>query len=358
MHYITAKFHHRYLYQISSNPFSLFADYISASPLLASCGISATNLTADLSQWKAKGEEIAKNLNFSFDFTSLEEFQKRRIYQYYLPVYFWCQKQLAAHRATGTKSPLVIGISAPQGCGKSTLCEQLEALFTSSGLIAASVSIDDFYLSYDGQQAVAQTYATNPLLQMRGNAGSHDLDLGAETLQALRAATSSKDAVKLPRYDKSAYQGKGDRAVPTTWPSVSGPVDIVLFEGWMLGFAPVEESEAASVDQNLVPVNAFLQAYKSAWDSAVDSWLVVKVNDPQYAYKWRLQAERAMRAAGKPAMSDEQVAQFVDRFMPAYKCYLAGLYKNGPTTAATGKVLVVEVDENREPISKQPQPIM
>jgi D-glycerate 3-kinase len=273
-------------------------------------------------------------------------------------VYFWCQKQLTAHRATGSKSPLVIGISAPQGCGKSTLCEQLEALFTSSGLTAASVSIDDFYLTYDGQQAVAQTYSTNPLLQMRGNAGSHDLDLGAETLQALRAATSAKDSVKLPRYEKSAYQGQGDRAASGTWPSVSGPVDIVLFEGWMLGFAPVEESQAASVDQNLIPVNAFLQAYKSAWDSAVDSWLVVKVKDPEYAYKWRLQAERAMRAAGKPAMTDEQVAQFVDRFMPAYKCYLTGLYKDGPTTAAKGQVLVVEVDENREPISQQPNPIM
>ena len=85
---------------------------------------------------------------------------------------------------------------------------------------------------------------------------------------------------------------------------------------------------------------------------------MVKVKDPEYAYKWRLQAERAMRAEGRPAMTDEQVAQFVDRFMPAYKCYLSGLYKNGPTTAAAGKLLVVEVDENREPVSKQPQPIM
>jgi pantothenate kinase-related protein Tda10 len=36
-------------------------------------------------------------------------------------------------------------------------------------------------------------------------------------------------------------------------------VDVVLFEGWMLGFAPVADAEAAAVDPNLAPVNAFLR---------------------------------------------------------------------------------------------------
>ena len=325
---------------------------------MASCGLTTADIAAALPEWLSKGSEIAKNLKFPQDFNSLEEFQKSRIYQYYLPVFFWCQNQLKAHKAAEAPGPLIVGISAPQGCGKSTLCEQLEALFTSAGLTAASVSIDDFYLSYEGQQVVATAHPTNPLLQMRGNAGSHDLELGTSTLSALRAATSAKSVVPLPRYNKSAYSGKGDRADPTTWPSVSGPVDIVLFEGWMLGFAPVEDSAAVSVDPNLTPVNAFLKEYKAAWDAWVDCWLVVRVSDPQYAYKWRLQAERAMRAAGKPAMTDEQVGQFVDRFMPAYKCCLPGLYGSGPTTAAPGKLLVVEVDENREPVPQQPAKIM
>ena len=216
------------------------------------------------------------------------------------------------------------------------------------------MSIDDFYLSFEGQQAVAAEHPNNPLLQMRGNAGSHDLVLGTETLLALKSATSADSVVHLPRYNKSAYEGRGDRAAFETWPAVSGPVDIVLFEGWMFGFAPVDAAAAAAVDQNLVPVNTFLQEYRAAWDATVDAWLVVRVADPQFAYKWRLQAERAMRAAGKPAMTDEQVAEFVDRFMSAYRCYLPGLYMNGPTTAAQGKVLVIEVDENREPVAEQP----
>ena len=54
----------------------------------------------------------------------------------------------------------------------------------------------------------------------------------------------------------------------------------------------------------------------------------------------------------------EQVAAFVDRFMPAYRCYLPGLYERGPTTARAGHLLVVEVDEGRDPVAAQPDPIM
>lgn len=278
-----------------------------------------------------------------------------RIYQYYLPVFFWCERQLKAHKASGAPGPLVIGISAPQGCGKSTVCEQLEVLLTSTGSTAVSVSIDDFYLTNTDQRALASTHRSNPLLQQRGNAGSHDLTLGSSTLSALSAGTST---VQIPRYDKSAFEGQGDRALSFTWPEVRPPVDVVLFEGWMLGFRPVGSQAAAAVDPNLAAVDQFLQKYEEAWDSFVGAWLVVKVADPSYAFKWRLQAEQAMRAKGKPAMTDEQVSQFVSRYMPAYKCYLPGLYGKGPTTARPGKLLVIEVDESRSPVAVQPAPIM
>ncbi len=59
-----------------------------------------------------------------------------------------------------------------------------------------------------------------------------------------------------------------------------------------------------------------------------------------------------------PPSMPPQVAAFVDRFMPAYRCYLPGLYGQGPTTARSGHLLVVEVDEGREPVAQQPDPIM
>lgn len=259
------------------------------------------------------------------------------------------------HKKKKKSGPLVLGISAPQGCGKSTLCEQLESVFQHLGMTAASVSIDDFYHTRKNQVAVAEEYAGNRLLEMRGNAGSHDVALGTKTLQALKKATSSESTVALPRYDKSMHQGKGDRSDESTWPVVDGPVDVVLFEGWMLGFSHVKNPR--KVDPDLETVNSFLKGYKKAWDQFVDSWLVIKVADPTFSHRWRLQAEKRMRDAGRTAMTDEEVAVFVDRFMPAYKCYLPGLYTKGPTTARKGRLLILQVDENREPLENQPAPL-
>lgn len=49
----------------------------------------------------------------------------------------------------------------------------------------------------------------------------------------------------------------------------------------MLGFSPIDGSAATGVEASLSEVNARLAAYKEAWDSAVDSWLVIKIGDPQ-----------------------------------------------------------------------------
>ncbi len=128
---------------------------------------------------------------------------------------------------------------------------------------------------------------------MRGNAGTHDLQLGVATLSALRSLNSAGPEaaapVAVPRYDKSAFGGLGDRAAQETWPTVSAPLDVVLFEGWMLGFAPVGAEAAAAVEPALVEVDRRLAAYKEAWDSACDAWLVVRIGDPQWVFGWRLQ---------------------------------------------------------------------
>ncbi len=77
----------------------------------------------------------------------------------------------------------------------------------------------------------------------------------------------------------------------------------------------------------------------------------------QWVYGWRLQAEQGMRAAGKAGMTDEQIADFVSRYIPAYTAYLPGLYKSGPTTCQPGRTLVIQVDQNRAPVAVQPPPI-
>lgn len=329
--------------------------FICQSPLLANCGISPADVASNVGEWRRLGCQLAEHLQLPH-VDQLDAFSRQRIFQYYLPVFFWADAQLAARRASGAPGPLVLGISAPQGCGKSTLCDALCVLFERNARSAAAVSVDDFYLTNADQRALAAAHPGNPLLELRGNAGTHDMALGTSSLRALRAATQPGATVPIPRYDKSAYQGRGDRADPSIWPSVPSPVDVVLFEGWMLGFRPLESEAVAAVDPHLIPVNDALRGYKEAWDSFADAWLVVRVDDPSYAHRWRLQAEQAQRAAGRPAMTDEEVKGFVDRFMPGYRAYLPGLYAAGPTTAQPGALLVVQVDEGRQPLAQQQPP--
>lgn len=45
---------------------------------------------------------------------------------------------------------------------------------------------------------------------------------------------------KIPRYDKSAYSGQGDRVPKEKWPKVNcdrnHEIKVVIFEGWCVGF--------------------------------------------------------------------------------------------------------------------------
>lgn len=92
-----------------------------------------------------------------------------------------------------------------------------------------------------------QAHPENPLLQVRGQAGTHDIDLAHQTLEQLKSANSESSEVRLVRYDKSSHEGRGDRAPASRWQQVKGKVDVVLFEGWMLGFKPLTDQAAEKV---------------------------------------------------------------------------------------------------------------
>lgn len=333
-------------------PLADLYDFICSGPLLSKVGFDPPAVKASLNEWLELGLRLSRNLGFNELFLTPEE--KIRVYHYYIPVFMWCKQQLANHQAQfkeGEEVPaLVIGITAPQGCGKSTLVYSLDYLFNSIGSQAASVSIDDFYLTGQDQENLAAENPGNALLELRGNAGSHDLKLGTQTLEALRNLSSLGRKAKVPRYDKSARSGRGDRADPSSWSEFEGPLKVLLFEGWMLGFAPVDAPAYQAVDPQLEKVNQNLAAYHDAWDKYVDSWIVIKVRNLDAIYKWRLQAEHGMRLTGRPGMTDEEVRDFVSRYMPAYKAYLPGLYASGPQDALPERTLQLDIDDNRNPI--------
>ena len=152
----------------------------------------------------------------------------------------------------------------------------------------------------------------------------------------------------MPTYDKSLRAGRGDRAPDASWPVVSAPLRVVLLEGWCLGFgATSTDGEAAAVHPGLGAVNAALRGYAARLERFCDAWIVIRVEDPTWVFDWRLQAERQMRATGKPGLTDDQIRDFCERFQPAYRAYLPALYGKGPSGKAGVPRLCLDVDSGR-----------
>mmetsp|Transcript_7575 Transcript_7575/g.27858 ORF Transcript_7575/g.27858 Transcript_7575/m.27858 type:complete len:408 (+) Transcript_7575:139-1362(+) len=312
------------------------AEHYLAGPLASSSDASNTALLRSLA------DRLGRHLGWDVETDSLDQQKFRRLFHYYIPTYLWAKKQLAKRQESGDSSPLVVSISAPQGCGKTTLVTALQVLFTQDGITPAIVSLDDFYLTYEEQCALAASFPGNELLEFRGNAGTQDQALMKQTISSLRSGTP----VKIPRYDKSQHGGRGDRVPESEWETVSN-ADIVLLEGWMLGFSSLPKDEVTAVDERLVPVNEFLEGFQECVYDQTDCWMVLQVADPNFVYEWRLQAEHGMRARGKPGLSDDQVADFVSRFMPAYQAYLPKLYKDAPPGGVEKEILRIAIDRDR-----------
>ena len=92
---------------VSSRPESLIT-FVSKGPLLAKVGIKGEEVPGQIAEWERLGRLLARQLNFDAD--NLSDSERLRIYQYYLPVYFWCQKQLQKHQAASAAPipPLIV----------------------------------------------------------------------------------------------------------------------------------------------------------------------------------------------------------------------------------------------------------
>ncbi|MFQ3615208.1 MAG: glycerate kinase [Cyanobacteriota bacterium] len=208
--------------------------------------------------------------------------------------------------------PLVEGILGGQGTGKSTLARLLRGILAAEGLRVVCLSIDDLYKTWGDRQ---QLQRVDPRLRWRGPPGTHDIELGIQTLQALR---QDKSPVLLPRFDKSLHHGQGDRILPEP---VSG-ADIVLFEGWLVGLRPIDPAAFDDAPPPIVTAadrtfardcNTRLADYLPLWN-LLDGLIVLNPQDYRLSQQWRKQAEHRMTAAGRPGMSDAEIDQFVEYF--------------------------------------------
>lgn len=171
---------------------------------------------------------------------------------------------------------------------------------------------------------------------------THDVDLGIEIIEQLQ---QEKENVEIPRFDKSAYEGMGDR----TRSEQVNKVDIIIIEGWFVGIVPVNEKVFDKAPFPLVTEddrqfardnNARLIEYLPLW-AKIDYLMIFNPQQYQYSLQWRKQAEHLMISQGKTGMSDEQIEQFVYYFWQALhpEIYLPPLLSDAQKTD-----LVVEIN--------------
>lgn len=268
--------------------------------------------------------------NFSLKSTTFIQ----NLWDFWLPI----AMQISAEKQS-LKRPLIQGIVGGQGTGKTTLAKILTLILEKLGYSTVSLSLDDLYKTYADRQ---QLQKADPRLIWRGPPGTHDLELGIAILDRLRASgnhqlncgeNSQSDVlesdkiknIEIPRFDKSAWGGAGDR----TAPEMIAGADIVLFEGWFVGVEPVTEPQlnqflataplpiVSEGDRSFArDMNAKLQEYVPLWQR-LDKLIVLYPQDFRISGVWRNQAEREMMAAGKSGMTELEINQFVAYFQKA-----------------------------------------
>lgn len=263
--------------------------------------------------------------------------------------------------------PLVIGLTGLQGSGKSTWARMLvETLREQHGLNAISVSLDDFYLPHDELVRLRREAPCNKLLRTRGQPGTHDELLARKFFAALREGQPG-ESVEVPFFDKSCFNGEGDRAPQSTWERAVLPVDVVVFEGWCVGFTALQEEEVvkkhaqsqarlstsgtSSNDrrtstntlgdhefEHLLMLNKALDRYVESFmgPQHFDCLIHLDTDDLSNVFNWRLDQEKAMLAKVGCGMSETSVYEFVKGYMPAYELYLDAL-RTGFFASACGK---------------------
>jgi D-glycerate 3-kinase len=190
----------------------------------------------------------------------------------------------------------------------------------------AVISLDDFYLKHEDQVSLAKSQPSNPLVQHRGQPATHDLDLLIKTLTSLQ----ERQPTSLPSYDKSQFAGAGDRAPETSWTKITTPLDVLILEGWCVGFKALPDGQLKQKWETAVEnpeigqlgrlkfedvefVNDALWEYGNVWDR-FDAFVHIDAAQTEWVYDWRLEAEVKMRELRgvENAMSDAKVRAFVD----------------------------------------------
>ncbi len=228
--------------------------------------------------------------------------------------------QALAENRNQRDDTLLVGINGSQGSGKTTLGDALVVAFKELGLEAVAISIDDFYLTKQAREHLAQQ--VHPLLKTRGVPGTHDTVLANLTLDQL---TSAQGEVAIPRFDKSV----DDRLPMEQWDRCQAPVDVVILEGWCVGAKPQPDDKLAEPCNPLEELedtagqwrgyaNDNLKHSYADLFGRFDAQIMLKAPSFECVFKWRLEQENKLREKvgnqGEGLMSGEQISRFIQHY--------------------------------------------
>ena len=232
----------------------------------------------------------------------------------YIPLAACLAKQADDYRATR-----IIGVNGAQGSGKSTLCKLLQIVLEEGfAKRVTTFSIDDIYLTHAERETLAEKI--HPLLKTRGVPGTHDVGLGLQLLTDLRGIEAG-ESINIPVFDKSI----DDRSAEKDFLQVTGPIDLVLFEGWCVGAKPQRDPALA------LPVNCLerLEDSDQVWRRYVndqlendykrlfreiDFLIMLEIPEISSVMEWRSKQERKLAKAspgGHKIMGTAALQRFI-----------------------------------------------
>ncbi|ESS31626.1 glycerate kinase [Toxoplasma gondii VEG] len=319
------------------------------------------HLSQRLDSWleTEEGKNVARTLQSKGDAAPDTAAAPPRFQSLCFSVFSWISQQLdkrtkAAKQGGREAQPLLVALSASHGSDGAALAGALKFLFEAEGRQTVALSLDAFYALAGKQEKLAQKHSGNPLLEGPGNPGTHEPLLAACVLESLKRNTP-ECAVQVPVYDKTLNDGRGDRLCVTDWPKIeTGKIQLILLEGWVLGFKAAAEPTADAFSsltkeelEWMKPVNKALQEYEAV-HALVDAWIVLQADSPERLVDWQVE-EKARRRASEGEKAAEEACASVEKFLPTYKAFLPRLRENGPDGAtAETPVLDIVLGEKRQ----------
>lgn len=242
-----------------------------------------------------------------------------------------------AKQETGSGKPLVIGVSGPQGSGKSYLSLVLEDWINNShfNLNARVISLDDLYVTHEEQLKLNQS--DNSLLKGRGLPGTHDLNLFDKIDKFIKGETTE---IYVPKYDKSLFNGEGDRVEGEKLElHGSDSIDVLILEGWFFGFKDLSEDEIKAKYteskiledyslKDILEINENLKKYEGFWN-LIDFCIFYSTDDINNVLRWRTEQEHNLIREKGSGMTDLEIENFIRRYNVIYDLYYWNFVNEG-----------------------------